>query len=192
MRLLYLPWNHLTHEEQETAVREARRRGAWAVRSELRRYEGNGADPVPVARPLFYVRHLLPETPAPWARYWRRQPEHELCMDRRVCAFGDAWERARRSSLEEPAPPRDAPTLALHVMEAREAWAAARRDYRERVAALAQAAAPAGHPDRLASGVALIRLLRARDNFWMAMMLARAAGWKPPFPAWARRLEVNR
>jgi hypothetical protein len=180
MRLLYLPWSQLTPEEQVSAIREARRRGALGARGDLKRYQMDHGEPVPIGRAMLYVQHLLPMTPEPWHRDWRRRTVAELCEDPRVCAFCDAWERTRRSLLGKPPLPADAPALALRVREAAEEWAAARRDYRERTEALTRSGGlPLKHRDRLAAGEALVRAIRRREEYWLAVMLARAAGCEP-------------
>jgi hypothetical protein len=182
MKLLYLPWSDLTPEEQEVATREARRRGALGARVDLWRYRIDRGDPVPTARPIFYVHHLLLLLPESWRHIWRLGAA-ELCADLRVCYYGDGWERARRSLLGEPALPCDVPTLGLRVTQAEAAWAAARREHRERAVRCRRDALSPGHPERLAAGAALVRAIHARDDYWLAVMLARVAGWQPdPLP----------
>jgi hypothetical protein len=193
MRLLYLPWSHLTPEEQETATREARRRGALGARVDLWRYQMDRGDAVPTARPILYVYHVLVLTPPAWRHAWRRMGVAELCAEMRVCHFGDGWERERRSLAEEPPLPRDVPTLALRVTEAQAAWTAARADHHEHARALCRRERlPLGHPDRLAMGAAMVQAIRARDDYWLAVMLARAAGWEPHAAPWNGPTEERR
>jgi hypothetical protein len=179
LRLLYLPWEYLTAEEQETALREARRRGALGARSDQARSVMNREPPVPRARPVLYVDDLLLQTPRAWHRPWQQRATAELCAELRVCHFGDAWERTRRALRGEPALPRDAPTLGVRLTEARERWETAKREYRDRSAALCRTdPLRHGHPDRLAMGIAWMEQVRAQEEYWLTLMLARAAGWE--------------
>jgi hypothetical protein len=69
----------------------------------------------------------------------------------------------------------------------------AQRDYRDRSALLRRSGKlPLDHPDRLAAGRALVQVIRARDDYWLAVMLARTAGWQPPTRPWEEGREVSR
>lgn len=183
MRVLYLPWSELSQGEQEVAIGEAHRRGGLCACADAIWYRLNGGEPLPAARPDLYLCRVLPQVPEPWNRQWRRQRAAGLCDDPRVCVFGNAWERTRRSLMGEPALPEDAAALARWAREAHGAWAAARREYRERMAALEGAEAlPAKHPARVAAGAAQQRVTRTQDEYWLAVMLAQVAEWKTECP----------
>jgi hypothetical protein len=176
MRQLYLPWSHLSPAEREIALCEAHRRGALGANADQQRSQVDQGEPVPVARPTLYVFHVQLLAPIPWKQQWRRLTAAELCEDLRVCYFGDSWERERRALVGEPALPWDLPTLARRVTEARESWTASGR---ARAAAVQRSVAlPPGHADRLAAARALMRMDRAQDDYWLAVMLARVAEWK--------------
>lgn len=180
MRLLYLSWIQLTWIEQENALREARRRGAWGARAEQDRCQVDHDDPIPMARPTGYVIHLQLFAPTFWFHRWRGLTAAELCAELRVCYHGDGWERERRRLAGEPALPRDPAKLARRVREAREAWAAARR---EREAAVRRSGGlRAGHPARVEAAKAWMQVTRAEEEYWLAVMLARVAGWQPQSP----------
>jgi hypothetical protein len=177
MRLLYLPWIQLTAIEQETALREARRRGAWGARAEQDRCAVDHGDPIPMARPSLYVIHLQLFAPVFWFHRWRRLTAAELCADLRVCYHGDGCERERRRLAGEPALPWDPARLARRVSEARDGWAATCRE--RDVAVRRSGGQPTGHPARLAAAHAFLQMRRAGDDYWLAVMLARAAGSEP-------------
>jgi hypothetical protein len=189
MRLLYLPWIQLTPMEQETALREARRRGAWGARAEQDRCEVDHADPVPIARPTLYVIHLQLVAPTFWFHRWRGLTAAELCADLRVCYHGDGWERERRALAGEPALPRDVARLARRVSEAQEAWVVARRE--QEVAVRRCGGLRSGHPARLEAAKALLQMRRAEEEYWLAVMLARTAGWEPASPGGFEPTEVR-
>jgi hypothetical protein len=190
MRLLYLPWIQLTPIEQETALREARRRGFRGARAEYGRYEVERGDPVLIARPTLYVTHLQLVAPVFWFHRWRRLTAAELCAELRVCHYGDGWERERRRLVGQPVLPQDVARLARRVSEARKAWAVARRE-REVTVRRCGGLRP-GHPTRLEAAAALLQMTRAEEEYWLAVMVARVAGWEPHAPGGFEPAKVAR
>jgi hypothetical protein len=176
MRLFYLPWTDLTPEERATALREARHHGALGARADREQCQRDRSTPVPIARPVLYVLHLLLLAPEPWNHQWHRLTDNDLCDDLRVCYYGEGWEQERRSLAGEPALPREVAALVQYVTQAREAWIAS---CQERIAAVGRTAGlPAWHPDRLTAARALMRLDRTEDEYWLSVMLTRVAEWE--------------
>jgi hypothetical protein len=176
MRLFYLPWTGLTPGERATALREARRLGALGARADRERCRRDRRKPVPIARPILYVVHLLQRLPEPWDRAWHGLTDNELCDDLRVCYHGEAWERERRVLAGEPPLPQGIQELVPFVTQARAAWIAAGR---ERIAAVVRTAGLSpSHPDHVAASQQLRRLERTEEEYWLSVMVTRVAEWE--------------
>lgn len=190
--LLLARWEYLTPTQRRAAVAAARRMGAAAARGLWWGEGWSGGEPLRPPRAGDYAWRATQGREGLMPLRWRRAPVEELAADPRVCAFAEAWEEERRLLVGEPPLPTDPSARRERLQEAAAACRAARDAYRtalRQVAVLVSderlprldperpaRALPPGHPLRLVVGRAHVALWRARDAYWLAVMLARAAG----------------
>lgn len=186
-RVMLGPWLELIGEERELALVQARARGRDASLKDGRRAaaearrDRDGSEPWRIPRPADYVSEMLLAAPARWISDWRSRPPARLIADLRVCHFALAWEETRRDRQTLLPVSKNVDTLLGIVREARLAWEHADAEKRAAVLALARAGDQApGDPRRLAVGHASVRVWRARDEYWLWIMLARARGLCDP------------
>jgi hypothetical protein len=185
-RLLFRPWGSLTEAEKGEAVVEARRRGRRAARAEFWGWRNDCGEPPEPARPAAYLALTAGCCPEE-ARAWCRAGAAQLAADARVCAFGRGWEMTRRFLLGYPPVPVEGSRLRHDLVEAYRGLQRAHREYeRARAGCWAGGLLPVFHPQRLALGLAHVRLWHARDAYWLAVMLARDAGALAGECSWTR------